>query len=264
MQPHPKQIIEELLDPRLMRARRKVIRPSWGIRRVLPADAVHSVQLLGLFVVRLHVVVRDRPRRRHPAVVPQCVEVLLPEPVKRRSVDLGGPTHEVVDLRLEGPAGFVVPGVLRDVAVVDEDRRRVPVLRLRREPIPAFENQHALSRGSESMCESAAASTRPDDDHVVVLSHQSSWRSAVGRMPSARDAVVARQSNQSAVRRTTPQMDEMTANMTVNPNGVKLRPASCRRSERTGTLSTFTRPLAPCRTLHGRSGAIPTGLGVRR
>ena len=69
--------------------------------RILAARAVHLVQLLGLRVVRLQLVVRDRPRRRDPVVMVQLAEVLLAESVERRAVELRRAADEVVDLRLE-------------------------------------------------------------------------------------------------------------------------------------------------------------------
>ena len=59
--------------------------------RVLAAGAVHLVELLGLRVVRLHVGVGDRPRRREPVVVPELAEVLLAQPVQRGAVAAWSP-----------------------------------------------------------------------------------------------------------------------------------------------------------------------------
>ena len=116
-----REVVGELLDPwlvghggmRVRRARRR-------LGRVLSARAVHVVELLRERVVRLQLVVGDRPRRRDAVVVLQLAEVLLAEPVQRGAVQLRRASHEVVHPRLEGLAARVVPRVRRDVAVVHE------------------------------------------------------------------------------------------------------------------------------------------------
>ena len=139
------QIVEELLDARLMgdgRIRIRRARRRFG--RVHTAQAVHLIHLLGLRVERLHVLVADGPGRRDPVVVAQLAEVLPAQTVQGCAVHLRGAADEVVDLRLECPPVGVVPGVRRDVAVVDEDGLRVPVQRFPFQPVAALENQDAL------------------------------------------------------------------------------------------------------------------------
>src|SRR4029453_6459901 len=122
-----------------------------GRRRggVLAARPVDLVALFGQGVVGLHVVVADRPGRRDAVVVLQLAEVLPSQPVQRRAVQLGGAADEVVDLRLEGLALGVVPGVGGDVAVVDEHIRGGPVLRLAGQPAAPLQQQDALARGGQ-------------------------------------------------------------------------------------------------------------------
>ena len=74
-----------------------------GLGRILGVVAVDLVELLGLRVVRLEVVVRDGPRGRDPVVVLELAEVLLPEPVERRAVELGLAADVVVDARAGSP-----------------------------------------------------------------------------------------------------------------------------------------------------------------
>src|SRR5262249_20455408 len=74
----------------------------------------------------------DRPGGRDAVVVADLAEVLGAQPVERRPVELRRAADEVMDLRLERLAGLVVPRLGRDVAVVDEDVGRLPVLRLPR------------------------------------------------------------------------------------------------------------------------------------
>jgi hypothetical protein len=100
-------------------------------------------------------------------VVAQLAEVLGAQAVERRPVELRGAADEVVDLRLEGPVALVVPGVLRDVAVVDEDVAREPVLRLARQPVAALEEQDPLARRGKAVDERPSARAAADDDDVV-------------------------------------------------------------------------------------------------
>ena len=112
---------DELLDTRLVADRRKRVgRARRRFGRVLPARAVHLVELLGLRVIRLHLLVGDRPRGRDPAVMLELAEILLAQPVQRGAVALGRTADEVVHLGLERRAVRVVPRVRRDVAVVHE------------------------------------------------------------------------------------------------------------------------------------------------
>src|SRR4029078_10433237 len=84
-----RQIVRELLDPRLVRDGRKwVWRAGVRLGRVLATCGVDLVELLGLCVVRLEVVVGDRPGRRRAVVVDQLTEILLAKAVERRAVEL--------------------------------------------------------------------------------------------------------------------------------------------------------------------------------
>ena len=158
-------------------------RPLGGI---LPARPVHAVELLGLGVVRLHLVVGDRPCRRRAAVVLQLAEVLRPEPVEGRPVQLGRPAHEVVHLRLELLAVAVDPGVRRDVAAVHEHGLVRPVLRLACQPVAALEQQDALAGRGEAVRERAPAGAAADDDDVVGIHSYSSFsRSSTIMRPAA-------------------------------------------------------------------------------
>jgi hypothetical protein len=98
-------------------------------------------------------------------------EILSPQPVERGAEHLGGAADEVMHLRLKGVAVPIVPSVGRDVAVVHEHRRRVPVLRLALEPIAALENEDALSRRGEMPRQSPTAGAAADDDDVEPLIH---------------------------------------------------------------------------------------------
>ena len=162
------EVVRELLDPRLVRDRGERVRRARGrLGRVLAARAADLVELLRQRVVRLDLLVLDRPGRRDAAGMLELAEVLLAEAVERRPVELGRPADEVVDLRLERRVLLVVPGVLGHVAVVDEDVVGGPVRRLAREPVAALEEEDLLAGGSQVPRERAAAGAGADDDDVV-------------------------------------------------------------------------------------------------
>ena len=117
-----RQVVGELLDARLVRDRRmRVVAARVRLGRVLPAGTVHLVELLGLRVVRLELVVGDRPGGRDAVVVLKLAEVLPAQAVESGAVELGRAADEVVHLGLERLAARVVPRLRRDVAVLDED-----------------------------------------------------------------------------------------------------------------------------------------------
>ena len=169
MQPDRPEVVEEPLDAGLVRdGRERVGSAGRRLGGVFTARAVDLVEVLGLGVVGLEHVVPDRPGRRDPIVVLQFPEVPLAQSIERRAVELGRPADGVVDLRLECLAVLVVPGVIRDVAVVHEHRSRVPVLGLAGQPVAAFEDQHPLPGRCQPVRERAAPGPGADDDDVVL------------------------------------------------------------------------------------------------
>ena len=194
--PRGREVVGELLDARLVRDGREGIgRAGRRLGRVLAARPVHLVELLCLRVVGLHLVVADRPLGGDAVVMAQLAEVLFAQSVERRAVELGRAADEVVHLRLELLCGLGVrPEVVGDVAVVDEDVLRRPVLRLAREPVPALEQQDALARGSEVPHQRAAAGAAADDDDVVVA-HALTSSSRSARMIRAAASISARWEN---------------------------------------------------------------------
>ena len=189
-----RQIVGQLLDARLVGNRRARIGSAGGrLGRIPAAQPVHVIHLLGPRVIRLQLVVGDRPRRRDAVVMAQLAEILLAQPIERRAEHLGRAADEIVHLRLERPAVSVVPGLGRYVAVLHEHGRRIPVLRLALEPVAALENQDALSRGRELSGKRAAARAAADDDDVEALVHACSRYSPtlLCMMPPSAKMVVA-------------------------------------------------------------------------
>jgi hypothetical protein len=127
-------------------------------------DLIH---LLGLGVIRLHLLVVDGPGRRDAVVVLEFPEILFAQAVKRRAIHLGGAAYEVVDSRLERLAVLVTPSVAGDIAVLDEDLFGTPVLGFPFHPVAALKQQDTFAGGSQVPDQCAAASAAADDDDVI-------------------------------------------------------------------------------------------------
>ena len=149
---------------RIRRARRR-------LGRILAAGAVHVVHLLGLRVVRLELVVTDRPRRRDAVLMLPLAEIFLAKPVERGAVHLRRPADKVMDARLKWLAVLVAPYVGRHVAILDEDLLGDPILRLAREEVAALQEQDLLARRGQMANQRAAAGAATDNDHVELVGH---------------------------------------------------------------------------------------------
>src|SRR6516162_11588245 len=103
--------------------------------------------------------------------MPQLAEILLPEAIQGCAEHLCGAADEIVHLRLERYTVTVVPCIRRDIAVLHEDRCRIPVLYLALEPVAALEDQDVLARGRQLSDERAAPRPAADDDDVEALIH---------------------------------------------------------------------------------------------
>ena len=102
-------------------------------------------------------------------MVLELAEVLAPQPVERRAVELRLAADVVVDPGLEALALLVVPRVRRHVPVLDEHLVGVPVLDLARQPVAALEDEDPLARRREVPGQRAAAGAAADDDDVEVV-----------------------------------------------------------------------------------------------
>src|SRR5215470_13914826 len=68
---------------------------------ILPALAVHVILVLGLVVVRLEVVIRNRPGGRDSTVVPDFAEVFLAQTKERSAIELSVSSDVVVGVRMK-------------------------------------------------------------------------------------------------------------------------------------------------------------------
>ena len=166
------EVLGQVLQARLVTHRRvRVWLAGAGVRRVLAALAVHMVHALRARVVRLHLVVRDRPGRRDATVVPQLPEVGFAQAEQRGAVELGVAPHRVVRVRVQVAPVGVLPDLLRLVPAVHVHCPGVPVLLLTADVVAPLEQQDALPGRRESVHQRAPASPGPDHDQVVCVRH---------------------------------------------------------------------------------------------
>src|SRR5204862_3444677 len=126
------------------------------------------VEVFGFRVVRLELVVADRPRRRDAAVMMDFPEVLLAQPEQGGAEKLRVATHVVVGVRMERCAVLVVPLFLCRVPALDVHGARAPVVLFPPNVVTAFEQEDPLARRREVVSKRPAARARADDDHVVM------------------------------------------------------------------------------------------------
>jgi len=134
---------------------------------VLPDRAVHLIELFSLAVERLEVVVAERPRGRDAVVMGHLLEVAATEAGQACAVHLGIPPDPVVGARLEWlPGSGVVPGLRRDVALLDEHVVGLAVLRLPGQELAALDDQYVQAGVFQCPGEGSATHTGADDHHI--------------------------------------------------------------------------------------------------
>src|SRR5215470_8195815 len=117
-----------MLEPRLM----TYGRPGVGLacrwfRRILPAVAVHLINVLGLRIVGLQFVVSDRPSRRDAAVMANLSEIPLSQAEESCAVELRISAHIVVRMRMQLLPLLVAPEFFCVVLGIDVDELWIPV-----------------------------------------------------------------------------------------------------------------------------------------
>src|SRR5438874_1264316 len=130
---------------------------------------MHLIEVFGLGVVGLQVFIGDGPSRRYPVVMFEFAKIFLAHAKQRGAVELRCATHEVMRPWLKGFTAVIIPGVLRDIAVVEEDRVDIPVLFLARQKGAALQEQNAFAGGCQTVRQRAAAGASANDDHVIVF-----------------------------------------------------------------------------------------------
>jgi hypothetical protein len=139
--------------------------------RIDAALAVHLPMGLRFGIVGGEVSEPDRPGRRDAAGVLHLIEVALAQPHQGGAVEARVAADEVIAVGRERVAVLVPPLVLGAVAVLDEHRLRIPVLRLARQVRPALQDEDLLAGRRQSLGQRRATGAGAHDDHVEMFVH---------------------------------------------------------------------------------------------
>src|SRR6266511_32104 len=112
------------------------------------------IEVFSLRVVRLELVVADRPRGRDAAVMADLAEVLFAKPEERGAVKLGVATDVVVRVRMERSAILVLPHFFGVIFRFDVDRPRTPIVLFAPNVVAPLEQQDPFAGGGEVIGES--------------------------------------------------------------------------------------------------------------
>src|SRR6185369_10896258 len=169
-QAKPREVVAQMLYARLVTDRGMRIR-SAGTRFcwILAALAVDVIELFGLRIVRLDIIVRNRPCGRDTGVMAKLTEVFLAQSKQRSAVKLGVAADIVVRVRVKFFSVHVSPLFLSLVLAQEIDGFRIPVVLLARHIVAAFEDQDALACWRKFVGQGSAAGAGSDDDHVVMV-----------------------------------------------------------------------------------------------
>src|SRR5208282_2585389 len=77
--------------------------------RIFSPVSVHLIEILGLGIVRLQIVITERPRGRDASVVAQFAEIFLAQSEQSSTVKLGVAADVVIGMRMEFVAVLVEP-----------------------------------------------------------------------------------------------------------------------------------------------------------
>ncbi len=138
---------------------------------VFAPGAVHLPQMFSLGIVGGEVGEADGPGRGDPAGVLDLLEVALAQAHEGRAVEAGVSAHPVVGVGGEGLVVLVVPLFLGAIAVLDEHRLGVPVLRLPGQVLAPLQDQDGLARRRQPLGQGRTPGPGADDDHVEMAGH---------------------------------------------------------------------------------------------
>src|SRR5581483_252421 len=168
----PREVFGQVLYARLVTDGRMRIWPARRrLGRIFAALAVHMIQPLSRGVVRLQIVIRDRPSRRNSAVVLDLAEILLAQPKQRSAVEFRVAAYKIVRVWVQLAAVLVVPNFFRLVFAFEVYGARAPVVLLARDVIAAFEQQNFFPARRQLVRQRSAARAASDNDNVVVIIH---------------------------------------------------------------------------------------------
>src|SRR5207245_2637111 len=165
-----RQVIAQLLDARFVRYLGILVRRARRrFRGVFAALTVYLVQMFRLGVIGLHLVVTDRPRRRHAAMVLQFAKIFLAQTEQGGPVKLGISAHVVVGVWMQVFTVLVMPLLVRVVLGVDVDGFRTPVVFLARHVVAALQYQDAFAGRRQMIGQRSSAGSCANDDYVITI-----------------------------------------------------------------------------------------------
>src|SRR5262249_33183247 len=173
LEPQTCKIVTQLLHTWLMTDRWMWIGSAgWRIRRIFCAEAMDLVEMLGLRIIGLQVLVRDRPHRprgRGPTQSVDLPKVLSAEAKEGGAVELGVAAPPVVGVWMELSPVDVPPHFSGAVLPLQVDRLRAPVVLLSRHIVAALYQQDAFTGWRQTIRERAASRSGSDNDQLEVL-----------------------------------------------------------------------------------------------
>src|SRR6185369_9688959 len=101
-------------------------RPRFGW--IFTASSMYLIEVFGLGVVRLQIVVGNRPCWRHPTVMANLAKVFFTKTKERRTVEFSVATHEVICVRMESATTGIEPRFFCVVTSVEINGLRAPVI----------------------------------------------------------------------------------------------------------------------------------------
>jgi hypothetical protein len=116
---------------------------------------VYLIKMLRSRVIRLELVVTDRPGGRDTTVMSNLTKVFLSQTKQSGAVELRVTTDEIVRVRMQLLAVAVAPRFFRVVFGLEVYGARAPVVLFTRNVIAAFEEQDLLARGREAVSQRA-------------------------------------------------------------------------------------------------------------
>jgi len=102
IQAEPLEVVRELLQARLVtHCRMRVGRASVRLGGIFAGIAVYVIKFFCFRVIRLQIIVSDRPSGRHAAMVFDFAEIFLAQPKQRRAEEFGVAAHIIIGMRMQ-------------------------------------------------------------------------------------------------------------------------------------------------------------------
>src|SRR6516162_427671 len=96
--------------------------------RIFTYLAVYMIEPFGLAVIRLELIIRNRPGRRDSTVMFYLAKILFAEPEQCRAIKLGVATNVIIGVWMQLAAVRVAPTFFRVVATTRIHLQGIPIL----------------------------------------------------------------------------------------------------------------------------------------